>query len=335
MDSITVLTPGFLATIQDLGRFGYQKNGVIVSGAMDTYSMRLANLLVGNDENEAVIEITMLGPSLSLPKGSLICIVGADLSPTISGKKVPFSRPIYIREDCVLQFGKCISGCRCYLAVAGGFDIPIFMESKSTYLRARIGGKEGRALQKNDVIKLGSISELSNNIIKKLIMESDTKESLVFTSWYANIYKNQSSEAAVIRVFEDRQFNYFSKESIDTFFNAPFSIDSKSDRMGYRLNGPKIEMKDKIEMISEEVSFGTIQIPPDGNPIILLADRATAGGYPKIAHVASYDLSKLVQLKAFDKIKFKKITLREAEVLYLKRERYIAELKEAVKKLSR
>lgn len=335
MNGITVLTPGFLATLQDMGRFGYQKNGVIVSGAMDTYSMRLANILVGNDENEAVIEITMLGPSLGLSKGSLICIVGADLSPRINGRKVPFSRPIYIREDCILEFGACISGCRCYLAAAGGFDIPVFMESKSTYLRAKIGGKEGRALQKNDVLKLGNISELSMKIIKKIITEADLNESFAFSSWYANIYKNQSSGTAVIRVFEGRQFKCFSKESIEEFFNSPFSIDSKSDRMGYRLNGPKIELEDKIEMISEEVSFGTIQIPPDGNPIILLADRATAGGYPKIAHVAAYDLPKLVQLKPFDKIKFKKITIREAEVLYLKRERYIAELKESVKMLSR
>lgn len=334
MMNITVLTPGLLTTVQDLGRYGYQKHGVIVSGAMDTYSMRLANIIVGNDENEAVIEITMVGPSLSLPKGSLISITGANLSPTINDKKVPLGRPVYIREESILKFGQCISGCRCYLAAAGGLDIPAFMESKSTYLRAKIGGKDGRALQKNDVLKLGSISERSADIIKKLIIESNKNDSVIFTPWYIRSSRVQNRENTVIRVFEDRQYKNISEESIEDFFISSFSIDVRSDRMGYRLNGPKIELKNKIEMISEEVSLGTIQIPPDGNPIILLADRATAGGYPKIAHVASYDIPKLVQLKPSDRIKFKKITLREAEILYLKREKYIAELKKSVKIMS-
>ena len=335
MKSITVLTPGFLPTIQDLGRYGYQKYGVIVSGVMDAYSMRLANILVGNAENEAVIELTMMGPSLSLSKGSLISIAGANLSPTIDGIEVPMLRPIYIREACILKFGQCSSGCRCYVAAAGGFDIPIFMESKSTYLRAKIGGKDGRALKKDDVLTLGAMGELSMNIAKKLELEANGKDSFVFSRWHPSNIRKQSSETVTIRVFEDRQFDNVSNKSIKEFFNSSFSIDSKSDRMGYRLNGPKIELKDKIEMISEEVSFGTIQVPPDGNPIILLADRATAGGYPKIAHVASYDLSKLVQLKPGDSVKFKKIILREAEVLYLKRERYLAELKKSVEALSR
>lgn len=334
MSNLTVLSPGLLSTIQDLGRFGYQKYGVIVSGAMDTYSMRLSNIIIGNNENEAVIEITMLGPSLSLSKGSLICITGANLSPSINGKVVPLARPVYILEDCILKFGQCIEGCRSYLAVAGGFDIPIFMESKSTYLRGKLGGLEGRALQKNDILSFGNMSELSKSIIEKLIKVHKKNESFVFTSWYAHNYKREASDSTVIRVFEDRQFNNVREESVDKFFNTSFSIDSKSDRMGYRLNGPKIELKEKIEMISEEVSFGTIQLPPYGNPIILLADRATAGGYPKIAHVASYDLQKLVQLKPSEKLNFKKITLKEAEALFLKRERYLGELKTAIKIIS-
>lgn len=328
--SITVLKPGILTTIQDLGRYGYQKYGVIVSGAMDMYAMRLSNIIVGNEENEGVLEITLIGPSLNISKGNLISITGANLCPTINGKKVPMGRPIYLNEDCVLNFGQCISGCRCYLAVAGGFDIPVFMESKSTYLRAKLGGKDGRTLQKDDVLEIGNKSELSLNITKKLEQFSK-KESFVAPKWYMKNFMTQNYDAAVIRVFEDRQFKNVSKQSINEFFNSSFSIDTKSDRMGYRLNGPKIKFKESIEMISEEVSFGTIQIPPDGNPIILLADRATAGGYPKIAHVASCDIQKLVQLKPSDKIKFEKITLREAENLYLKREKYIEELKKSIK----
>lgn len=328
--NITVLSQGLLTTIQDIGRYGYQKNGVIVSGAMDSYAMRLANIVVGNDENEAVLEITLIGPSLNIQKGNLISITGADLSPVINGKKVPLGRPVYLNEDCVLKFEKPLSGCRCYLAVAGGFDVPVFMESKSTYLRAKIGGKDGRSLQKNDALNIGNKSKLSLRLVSKL-KEANKKQSFVSAKWYIKSFITHSYDTAVIRVFEDRQFNKVGEESINEFFNSLFSVDAKSDRMGYRLNGPKIKFVENIEMISEEVSFGTIQIPPDGNPIILLADRATAGGYPKIAHVAACDLQKLVQLKPFDKIKFEKITLKEAEKLYLEREKYIAELKKSVK----
>lgn len=328
--SITVLTPGLLTTIQDRGRYGYQKYGVIVSGAMDMYAMRLSNIIVGNDENEGVLEITLIGPSLSITKGNLISITGADLSPTINDKKVPLGRPIYLNEDSILKFGKCINGCRCYLSVAGGFDIPILMESKSTYLRAKLGGKEGRALQKSDVLEIGNRNELSLSTIEKL-KKFKPKDHFVFTKWYVENLTKGNSSAVVIKVFEDRQFKNVSEESINEFFNSTFSIDTKSDRMGYRLNGTKIKFKENIEMISGEVSFGTIQIPPDGNPIILLADGATAGGYPKMAHVASCDIQKIVQLKPSDKVKFEKITLKEAEKLYLKREKYIEEVKKAIK----
>lgn len=327
--SIRVIDGGLLTSIQDLGRYGYQKHGVVVSGAMDSYSMKLANIIVGNDANEAVLEITMVGPVLNLEKGNLISITGADISPTIDGKKVPMGKPVYINEDCVLKFGKCVSGCRAYLSVAGGFDVSTVMDSKSTYLRAKLGGMDGRNLKKDDVLNINEKSELSLNIIKK-IKEISKKEIFNAARWHIKNYIEENSKAIIIRIFEDRQTSYLTKDSLANFFNSSFVIDTKSDRMGYRLNGPKIELKEKIEMISGEVSFGTIQLPPDGNPIILLADRATAGGYPKIAHVAAYDLHKLVQLKASDNIRFEKITLKEAEKLYIKREKYIEELKRSI-----
>lgn len=327
--SIRVINGGFLTSIQDLGRYGYQKYGVVVSGAMDSYSMKLANIIVGNDENEAVLEITMIGPVLNLEKGNLISITGADISPTIDGQKVPMGKAVYINEDCVLKFGKCVSGCRAYLSVAGGVDVSTIMGSKSTYLRAKLGGMNGRDLKKDDVLNINEKSELSLNIIKK-IKEISKKETFNASKWHIKNYIEENSKPIVIRVFEDRQTSYLTKDSLSDFFNSSFVIDNKSDRMGYRLNGPKIELKEKIEMISGEVSFGTIQLPPDGNPIILLADRATAGGYPKIAHVAVYDLHKLVQLKASDNIRFEKITLKEAEKLYMQREKYIEELKKSI-----
>ncbi|RII35941.1 biotin-dependent carboxyltransferase family protein [Clostridium chromiireducens] len=328
--SITVLNPGLLTTIQDLGRNGYQKYGVIVSGAMDTYAMRLSNIVIGNKETEGVLEITMVGPVLQLQKGILFSIAGADISPTIEGKAVPMNRPIYIKEDCILKFGACKSGCRSYLAVAGGFDIPIVMDSKSTYLRAQLGGLEGRSLRKNDVINVSIQSTISSRIVSKL-MEIKCDGDFTAARWYVKGYAEKKCENTVIRVFEDRQFKYISHESINKFFSSEFNIDTKSDRMGYRLYGPKIQLKEKLEMISEEVSVGTIQIPPDGNPIILLADKQTAGGYPKIAHVASVDVQKIVQLKPNEKVTFKKITLKDAEKLYFQREKYIDNIKKSIK----
>lgn len=327
---ISVLTPGLLTTIQDLGRTGYQKYGVIVSGAMDTYAMRISNILVGNDENEAVLEITLIGPSLALKKGTLFSITGAALAPTINEKKIPMGRPIYISKDCILKFGSCTKGCRSYLAVAGGFDIPKVMGSKSTYLRAGFGGLNGRPLKKDDVLNIGIKSSMSNKIIKKMEHIKGTSD-FIAPRWYIRNFMIQHPEGTVIRVFEDRQFNAISEESINKFFNSKYTIENRSDRMGYRLSGEKIELKQKLEMISEEVSVGTIQVPPDGNPIILLADRQTTGGYPKIAHVASVDIQKIVQLKPTDKIIFKKITLKEAERLYFERERDIVELKKSLR----
>ncbi len=328
--SISVLNPGLLTTIQDLGRIGYQKYGVIVSGAMDTYATRLSNIMVGNDENEAVLEITLIGPSLKLEKGTLFSLTGGNLSPTINEKRIPMGRPVYATRDCVLKFGSCIKGCRSYLAVAGGFDVPKIMGSKSTYLRAEFGGFNGRALKKDDVLSIGVKSSISNKIIKKM---EDLKGNgdFVSSTWYMKNFMMQNPDSTVIRVFEDRQFNAVSEESINKFFNSKFNVENQSDRMGYRLSGEKIVLKEKLEMISEEVSAGTIQIPPDGNPIILLADRQTAGGYPKIAHVASVDIQKIVQLRPNDKITFKKITLKEAERLYFQREKDIVELKKSIK----
>lgn len=326
---INVISPGLLTTIQDLGRIGYQRFGVSVGGAMDTYAMRISNILVGNEENEGVLEITISGPTLSLEKGTLFAITGGDMSPTIDGERVPKGRPIYLKNDAILKFGSCISGSLSYIAVAGGFNVPKIMGSKSTYLRGGFGGLKGRALKKNDVIEIGNMNSKSIKIINK-INNIKLKDYFIYPNWYIRNFIMQNSDGTVIRVFEDRQYNKISEEGIEKFFNTNFNIDVKSDRMGYRLWGEKIKLKEKVEIISEEVSLGTIQIPPDGNPIILLADRQTVGGYPKIAHVASVDIQKLVQLKTNNTIKFKKITLREAEQLYFQRERDIIKLKKVI-----
>jgi biotin-dependent carboxylase uncharacterized domain len=328
--SITVIHPGLLTTVQDLGRYGYQKYGIIVSGAMDSYSLRLANLLVGNKEGEAGLEMTLMGPSLEIEKDTLFAITGGDLSPTINGEPVPMWRPVYLHKKSVLKFGACKSGCRSYLAVAGGYNIPEIMESKSTYLRAGIGGFQGRGLQKADVLQIKSPREESLKIMKNLA-KKQSSNFFGSTSWYLRReYIIKDSQNIKIRVIGDRQFHEFTLDSKKQFLNCPFKITPQSDRMGYRLSGPALKLEKPLEMISEAVSLGTIQVPPDGNPIILLADRQTIGGYPKIAQIAAVDISKVVQTKPGDKISFEEISLEEAERLYIEREKYIQNIRIAI-----
>ena len=328
--SIKVITPGLLTTIQDLGRYGYQKYGVIVSGAMDSHSLRLANILVGNKEGEGVLEISLMGPSLQIENDVLLAITGGDLSPIIAGKPVPLWRPVYVKKGSVLEFGRCKSGCRTYLAVAGGFDIPLVMDSKSTYLRAGIGGFQGRALQVGDVLKVKNLQEQSLRLLEQLSQKT-ILHSFVSTSWYiGSSHIPQDPTHVTIRVMKGSQFNQFSVESQQELLHSPFQVTTQSDRMGYRLSGPTIKLAQPLEMISEAVALGTVQVPPDGNPIILLADRQSVGGYPKIAQVAMIDIATVAQTKPGGKIWFAEITLEEAEELYCAREKDIQNLTVAI-----
>ena len=324
--SIKILRPGLLTTIQDLGRTGYQKHGVIVSGAMDSYALRLANLLVGNEEGEAALEMTLTGPSLKFEEDSLIAITGADFSATIENESIPTWKPIYVKKGSLLQFGAVKSGCRAYVAFAGGFNLPKIMGSRSTYLRAEIGGLQGRALKAKDMITLRAPIDQSKRIMRTLSQR--ITKAFATSTWKLNeelipTYKNH----AIIRVMCGSQFNDFSSESQRVFFQTPYQIATQSDRMGYRLLGETLALRHSVEMISEAIANGTIQVPPDGNPIILLADRQTIGGYPKIAQIVSVDLPLIAQVKPGELIQFQKIQLEEAEHLYIKRENELQKLK--------
>ncbi|WP_338448935.1 biotin-dependent carboxyltransferase family protein [Niallia oryzisoli] len=324
---ITITKPGLLSTIQDLGRFGYQKYGVITSGAMDSLSHRLANLLVGNEENKPTIEMTFLGPNVQFQEDALIAICGGDLSPTIQDRPVPMWRPVLVKKGAVLKFGYAKTGTRSYLAVAGGFSIPSIMNSTSTYLRANLGGFHGRALQAGDKIAFAEKSHQSSKLIKKLI-NMDRNLPFVEMNWSISSELIPKLEKnPVFRVMKGRQYQLFTKESQEWLWTEPFQISPQSDRMGYRLKGPMLRLEKAIEMLSEAVTFGTIQVPADGNPIILMADRQTTGGYPKIGEIASVDLPLLAQVKPNDTIHFTNITPEEAQLLYLEREKKIKQLK--------
>ncbi|MBM7551952.1 biotin-dependent carboxyltransferase family protein [Thalassobacillus pellis] len=328
---IKVLKPGLLTSIQDLGRRGYQKYGVITSGAMDPLAHRIANLLVGNKDNSAALEITLSGPVLEFQEEGLISLCGGDLSPVIDGESVEMWRPVYVKPGSELRFGQAKQGCRLYLAVAGGFDVPEVMESKSTYLRAGIGGFHGRAVKEADELVFGEASERSQKIMEELRQEAEDS-SFASMDWYiASEFLLVSQEVQPVRVMPGRQFDLFNQESKAAFFQEDFQIDSKSDRMGYRLEGPALHVEKSEDMLSEPVSFGTVQVPSNGKPIILLADRQTTGGYPKIAQIATVDLPVIAQMKPGEKMKFVEISHREAEMLLLEREYRIHQLIQGIR----
>lgn len=325
--SIKVNRPGLLTSIQDLGRYGFQKYGVIVSGAMDATSLRIANLLVGNPEGEAAIEITLMGASFLVEEDLLIAITGGDLSPAIGEEPVPLWRPVYVKKGSVLTFRACRSGCRAYVAVAGGFAVDEVMNSKSTYLRGEIGGYKGRALKTGDMLSCHKMQERAICLFQRLKKRAGS-HSFAAANWYVNASQFVIiSKDPIIRVIRGGEFDRFTPLSQKQFFEQDFHITPKSDRMGYRIEGPALQSDDSFELISEAVSHGTIQVPKDGNPIILLADRQTTGGYPKIAQVATVDLPLIAQLKPGEKIRFKEITLEEAEQLYLEQEQELEQLK--------
>jgi len=314
---LKIIKSGLQTTVQDLGRFGFQKYGVIASGAMDPFAHRAANLLVGNEENAATLEAAMVGPAIQFEADAFIALCGGDLSPEIDGTSIKMWRTVAVKKGSVLKFGAPRSGCRVYLAIAGGIDVPDVMNSKSTYLRAGIGGFHGRALKAGDIVRTRPVSPGHADSLRHA-----TDNELEW-KMAAPRYFNEP----VVRIMKGRQFELFSRESQERIFSEAFSVSSHSDRMGYRLEGTALALEEPKELISEAVSFGSIQVPADGNPIVLLADRQTTGGYPKIGQVASVDLPLISQLKPGDRIRFKEISLEEAQKRFIEQEQQIRQIK--------
>lgn len=311
---LKIIKSGMQTTIQDLGRTGFQKYGVIASGVMDPFAHRVANLLAGNEENAATLEITMVGPVIEFGKNTCIALCGADLSPKVNDQEVGMWRTVAVKKGDILSFGAPRSGCRSYLAVSGGLDVPEVMNSRSTYLRAGIGGFHGRALKAGDEIALKPFPGPALN----------SEE-----NWLAPPL--QYSDNPTIRIMEGRQFHLFNEDSQKSIFTETFSVSSHSDRMGYRLAGSPLSLEEPSQLISEAVAFGSIQVPSDGNPIVLLADRQTTGGYPKIGQVATVDLPLISQLKPGDQLQFRKISLTEAQALHIEQEQQIQQLKVGIR----
>ena len=307
MPVIRVDYPGLMTTVQDLGRYGFQAFGVPVSGALDLFQSRLANILVGNSETDAVLEITILGPKLVFLENVIIALTGADLTANIDGEHLPRWEPIHVKKGSELSFGECKNGARGYLSVSGnGFDVPLIMGSRSTYLQGNFGGYAGRSLQKEDV--LNSVSDTHNpetRLMPSEFIEPD----------YSDIQQ--------IRIVAGAQNQKFTTSEFQKLTSSTYKISNDSDRIGYRLEGPSIKPIDSVDIISEGNPPGAIQVSGDGVMTILLSDRGTTGGYSKIASVINSDLNLLAQLMPGDLISFVEVSIDEARSTLMMQEELI------------
>ena len=309
MDIFEVVQPGPMTTVQDLGRTGYQQYGVPTSGALDDYAFRLGNLLVGNDEGAAALEITLFGCQLRALQDTLIAITGADLAPAINGRPLPIWESLWVKRDQLLSFSQLRKGCRSYLAVAGGIQVPEVMKSASTCVRAGIGGLNGGPLRKGDILR------------------ADADAALAGTAQIPAKYIPAYSNALALRVILGPQDDCFTKDGISTFLNSEYTVSAQADRMGYRLEGPVIQHRGGADIVSDGNPLGAIQVPGDGMPIILLADRQTIGGYTKIANIISADIPRVAQTKPGDRIRFQQVKGAQAVTLWQKYEQQIEIIK--------
>ncbi|OZI30363.1 hypothetical protein CAL29_20215 [Bordetella genomosp. 10] len=322
---IRVLKPGALTQLQDLGRYGYQRYGVPVNGVMDEWAHRVANILVGNDETVATLECTLAGPVLEFREERLIALCGADMRASLDGLPAPLNEPLLVRRGAVLAFGECRRGARLYLAVRGGFDVEPVMGSASTFARGGFGGFVGRALAKGDRLPLRA-ADPGYPRARRLLVQSGTP---FVSAALFDLPPRETPEA--VRAMRGPQWQAFTEDARAAFTSTPFTVDTQSDRMGYRLRGEVLKLEQPLEMISEATAFGTVQVPPDGNPIVLMADRQSAGGYPKIAYVATVDLPVLAQALPGAALRFAIVEMEEAQALYLAQAAELAALRERVR----
>lgn len=312
---VIVLKAGLLTTIQDLGRYGHQRSGIIVSGAMDTLSIKLANLLVGNEMNEAVVEVTLIGPAFLFEVDSIIAICGANLSANLNKEPISLNKPIFVKKGDYLEFGSPIKGSRSYIAFRGGIQIEKVLGSRSTCLPAGFGGLDGRALRKGDILPISNSPYKTSKIL----------------NWKLSCYFDKLLfNTAAIRFIRGRQYHLFDDHSLYQFQTESFTLTKDSNRMGYRMEGPSLRLKSQQELLTEGVAFGTIQVPASGQPIILMADRQTTGGYPKIGQVITVDLPRLAQLKPGDNINFVEISILKAQQLAINRENELRALRKII-----
>lgn len=303
-DLFRVLFPGPLTTVQDLGRTTFQHMGVPLSGALDRFALRVANRLVGNAPGAAVLEATLVGPRLEVRGAAEIAVTGAATGITVNDRPAPGWAVLRVGPGDVVDLGAPENGCRAYLAVGGGIDVPPVMGSRSTYLGARLGGLEGRALKEGDLIRRGPAERLAR---------------LPHLPWYP-LY----GSTARLRAVPGPQDDFF-RTALEIFFRSPYTVTAQANRMGYRLEGPALarEAGAPASIVSEPIVPGHVQVPADGQPIVLLTEQ-TIGGYAKIATVITPDLFKVAQAKPGDTVRFVPLTLEEAHQAHREWADYLA-----------
>jgi antagonist of KipI len=307
--SITILKPGISASIQDFGRWHYQKYGIPVGGVMDKMSSSVANIICGNEVNEALLELTLHGTEIVFNEDAYCCISGEGCNAYINDTKIEFNRLLKIKAFSILKTKPIRYGCRAYLAIAGGFRVNKIMGSVSTYAASGIGGINGKNLDTGDIIHFA-------NTINKSVDHSTIQigeNGFGYANWHINFkHQHNNSNQTLIDCVKGPEWDLFNEPSQHAFFNTSFTISNDSNRMGYRLEGNELSLIQKQEMLSSAVAIGIIQVTPKGQPIILMADAQTIGGYPRIARVCSADISKIAQCRPGDLISFNQITEDES-----------------------
>jgi len=317
VEAFEVIEPGILTTIQDRGRYGFSQFGVPPSGALDSFSLRVGNLLVGNREEEACLEITLMGLKIKALREIVIAITGGDLSPLLNEEPLEMWRTHLLLEGDLIHFKKVRTGCRAYLCVSGGLVVSKIMGSSSTCLSGKFGGLEGRALRGGDILYTLDIPSSLDKL--GLRFPSDSIPPL--------------EKEVLLRVIPGPQDHHFTEKGLNTFSSQYYQVTPQCDRMGVRLEGPRIERRSDVEesIISEGLISGSIQVPGDGKPIIILTESVT-GGYTKIATIISTDLSKVAQLKPGDRVRFKPISMEEAQYLLKGQEDRLRDFKDSLQR---
>ncbi len=311
--TVTILRSGFLSSVQDLGRPGHRASGVSLGGALDPHALQVANLLVGNAESAAGLEVTLGQMRIGFASDRLVAWAGGEFQVRVANDEIPAGHAAVVRGGEVLEMSAPEKGARAWLALAGGIDVPLVLGSRSTDLRSGFGGLEGRTLRDRDQLLLGPPSEAAAQISRRIGLGR-------YTSWRAPWdWACTAPLHPFVRIVRGSDWSRFEKSTLEA--HQIFAVTPQSDRMGLRLEGEPLALATKMQMASSGVAPGTLQVPPNGQPILLLGDCQTIGGYPKIAHVITVDLPAAAQLQAGDEVRFAEISLAEAQDLLIERTR--------------
>ncbi len=310
--SLRIIKAGILDTIQDGGRFGFQNSGINPAGVMDSFSARLANCLLGKNMNAPVIEMHFPAPAIMFEKATIICITGADFYPVIDNVAIKLNQPVIVNKNTVLEFKKAKSGARCYLTILQELLINKWLNSYSTNIKAEAGGCDGRSLRKDDVLRYSE-----NETINKVL----AGKSFMVLPFKAEPYAETATEH--IEILEGNELCWLTEVSRHAVQSKPFKVSTVADRMGYRLLGNALKVKEQKQLVSSAVSFGTLQLLPNGQLIVLMADHQTTGGYPRIGHVISAHLPALAQMKPNDTLSFRFVDIETAEQKLIQQHQYL------------